>query len=128
MFNDAVYFGEVVKGKRIGKGVMRYKNGRQYEGDWDNDLRNGRGFERYANGNKYIGSFLKGNKQTLRLIRQGPWKRFVYMVKRRTLRWRMVPRTETWLWSLERGFWRFLYWRMEKLKTRRIWSAYMEEW
>jgi hypothetical protein len=34
---------------------MRYKNGRQYEGDWANDMRDGRGFERYPNGNSYYG-------------------------------------------------------------------------
>ena len=36
-----------INGKRNGKGVMRYRNGRQYEGYWERDLRDGKGFERY---------------------------------------------------------------------------------
>lgn len=57
-FPDAVYFGECVKndsGKllRDGKGVMKYQNGRIYEGDWKTDQRNGRGFEKYSNDNTY---------------------------------------------------------------------------
>jgi hypothetical protein len=31
--------GQLITGKRNGKGVMRYTNGRQYEGDWELDLR-----------------------------------------------------------------------------------------
>ena len=41
--------GQMTGGKRNGVGVMRYKNGRQYEGEWESDVRNGRGFERYPN-------------------------------------------------------------------------------
>ena len=59
-YNDAIYLGMIVKGKRDGKGVMIYKNGRLYEGDWKNDVRDGRGYERYSNGNYYIGMFSKG--------------------------------------------------------------------
>jgi hypothetical protein len=33
-YPDALYMGQIVNGKRNGKGVMRYKIGRQYEGDW----------------------------------------------------------------------------------------------
>lgn len=45
---------------RQGMGVMRYSNGRQYEGEWEDDRRNGRGFERYSNNNSYFGSFKDG--------------------------------------------------------------------
>lgn len=45
----------MLNSKRNGKGVMRYRNGRQYEGDWELDVRQGRGFERYPNGNSYYG-------------------------------------------------------------------------
>jgi hypothetical protein len=54
---DAVFFGELINGKRNGKGIMKYKSGRVYEGEWLNDLRHGRGYERYENGNIYLGSF-----------------------------------------------------------------------
>lgn len=54
---DAMYFGEINEEskKRVGKGVMIYKTGRFYEGEWLNDLRHGRGYEKYHNGNVYIG-------------------------------------------------------------------------
>ena len=38
-YPDALYMGQLGNGKRNGKGVMRYKNGRQYEGEWDQDVR-----------------------------------------------------------------------------------------
>jgi hypothetical protein len=54
-YKDAIYIGIVINSKRHGKGVMMYRNGRQYEGFWDRDLRDGKGFERYPNGNTYFG-------------------------------------------------------------------------
>ena len=54
-YKDAIFVGTVIQGKRHGKGVMKYRNGRQYEGFWDRDLRDGKGFERYPNGNTYFG-------------------------------------------------------------------------
>lgn len=32
---------------RFGKGVMKYKSGRIYEGEWMGDLRHGQGYEKY---------------------------------------------------------------------------------
>lgn len=31
-FQSSLYVGQIVDGKRNGKGVMKYQNGRQYEG------------------------------------------------------------------------------------------------
>jgi hypothetical protein len=31
---DAVFFGELANGKRNGKGIMKYKSGRVFEGEW----------------------------------------------------------------------------------------------
>ncbi|CDW80329.1 UNKNOWN [Stylonychia lemnae] len=64
-FPDALYFGECVrtqngKNQRQGKGVMKYSNGRLYEGEWENDQRHGRGYERYPNSNIYQGEFQYG--------------------------------------------------------------------
>ena len=59
-YKDAIFLGTVIKGKRHGKGVMKYRNGRQYEGFWEHDLRDGKGFERYPNGNTYFGQFKYG--------------------------------------------------------------------
>jgi hypothetical protein len=54
---DAIFYGEVIERKRQGKGIMKYKSGRVYEGDWSNDVRHGHGYERYQNGNVYTGQF-----------------------------------------------------------------------
>lgn len=60
-YKDAVYVGQIDhKGKRHGKGLMLYINGRKYEGDWNNDVRHGRGFERHLNNNTYLGEFRDG--------------------------------------------------------------------
>ncbi|TNV84245.1 hypothetical protein FGO68_gene59 [Halteria grandinella] len=61
-FKDAIYRGEIEpeSNKRHGKGVIVYKNGRVYEGEWLNDKRQGRGYERFANGNTYQGEFKEG--------------------------------------------------------------------
>lgn len=57
----SIYIGQLGEtSERSGLGVMKYKNGRQYEGSWRGDLRVGEGFERYQNGNSYSGRFLKG--------------------------------------------------------------------
>ena len=48
-FPSAIYIGIMFEGKRQGDGVMKYSNGRQYEGMWERDLRDGKGFERYPN-------------------------------------------------------------------------------
>ena len=47
----------MVNGQMNGQGVMKYPNGRQYEGTWLNDMRDGKAFERYPNGNSYYGYF-----------------------------------------------------------------------
>ena len=59
-YPDSEYEGDLVNGKRHGKGLMMYKNGRIYEGSWANDYREGKGIEKYRNGSIYEGDFLKG--------------------------------------------------------------------
>ncbi len=54
-YQDSVYVGEVVFGKREGRGFMLYKNGRRFEGHWKADKREGLGTEKYANGHIYNG-------------------------------------------------------------------------
>lgn len=57
----SVYIGQLDLGtNRHGYGIMKYTNGRQYEGSWENDLRVGEGYERYHNGNTYSGYFKAG--------------------------------------------------------------------
>lgn len=45
--------GEKSKDKRNGWGVIIYKSGRVYEGQWVDDIRNGDGYELYQNKNSY---------------------------------------------------------------------------
>lgn len=64
-FPDAYFIGECVKSQnsktlRQGKGIMKYQNGRLFEGEWENDQRHGRGYERYPNANIYQGEFQYG--------------------------------------------------------------------
>jgi hypothetical protein len=60
-YRDALYIGELnEKGKREGKGIMLYADGRKYEGNWLSDLREGRGYEKHRNGNLYLGTFFNG--------------------------------------------------------------------
>ena len=42
-FKDGLYEGIIINGKREIKGIMKYKNGSIYEGQWKNDKRHGRG-------------------------------------------------------------------------------------
>jgi len=52
-YKDALYRGEINERKRNGKGIIVYKTGRVYEGDWNMDRRDGRGFELFINKNTY---------------------------------------------------------------------------
>jgi len=59
-YNNAIYFGEMLNNQRHGLGVMRYIDGRLYEGTWRNDIRFGIGFEKWPNLNYYEGEFSEG--------------------------------------------------------------------
>jgi len=41
--NGSVYEGEWYSGMKCGKGKMTYSSGNYYEGEWDNNKRNGMG-------------------------------------------------------------------------------------
>lgn len=80
LWKNSSYKGTLVKGKRVGNGLMVYPDSSTYEGDWNNDLRsgngtyksveysyvgfwdndmpNGNGEKTWSNGGKYVGSFL----------------------------------------------------------------------
>ena len=57
--NGDIYEGELVNGKKNGKGKMEYTNGDVYEGLFKDDLKIGKGKMIYANGNIYEGFFAK---------------------------------------------------------------------
>ena len=43
------------RGKKQGKGILRYPSRSEYEGEWKNDMVHGMGEFRYANGHVYVG-------------------------------------------------------------------------
>lgn len=54
--DNSKYEGEMhVDGTRTGKGIMYFKNGDVYFGNWQNDLFNGQGTYIFNNGERYIG-------------------------------------------------------------------------
>ena len=57
------YEGQLVNGKKHGKGVQTLSSGERYVGDWSNDRKHGRGVTFYANGDKYDGEYANGKKQ-----------------------------------------------------------------
>ncbi len=44
-----------MKNKMEGKGLMLYKSGARYDGDWKQNLRDGSGTHKYSNGDMYEG-------------------------------------------------------------------------
>lgn len=43
LYKESVYYGEIKQNKKQGLGIMIYKNGRLYEGEWQNDQKKGLG-------------------------------------------------------------------------------------
>ncbi len=65
-YPEGEYVGEIVNGKRHGKGVMYYGIGDKlhrvkYDGEWKDDMHHGHGVINYDNGTKYEGEFKKGD-------------------------------------------------------------------
>ena len=59
--DGCIYTGEVVNGKRHGRGTLTWSNGDIYEGDWKGDKRTGKGKYTWSNGDIYEGDFVDGN-------------------------------------------------------------------
>ena len=49
-YGYGVYTGQVLNGKRNGKGIMIYPDDRKYDGEWLNNKRHGFATEHYSNG------------------------------------------------------------------------------
>ena len=56
---NAVYTGELLNGKRHGKGVQIWDDGAKYEGEWENDKSNGYGTFYHTDGDIYQGYWKK---------------------------------------------------------------------
>jgi hypothetical protein len=62
------YTGEMIAGKRSGKGRWFHQSGASYEGEWKENLKEGKGHYHFANGDEYVGEF-KADKMN----GQGKW-------------------------------------------------------
>lgn len=60
--NGNKYEGEVLDGKKNGKGTFFFVNGDRYVGDFENDLREGQGTYFYREGHRYEGGFKAGRR------------------------------------------------------------------
>ena len=58
--NTNKYEGQIINGKKEGKGKYIYKNGAIYEGYFKNDKKEGNGIFYYTNGDRYKGLFKEG--------------------------------------------------------------------
>ena len=62
-YPEGRYEGEIVNGKREGKGKFYYNNdedymGKVYDGEWKNDMREGRGIETWTDDERFEGYFI----------------------------------------------------------------------
>ena len=58
--NGCVYTGQVVNGRRHGRGTLTWPSGSVYEGDWRDNKRTGKGKYTWSNGDIYEGDFVDG--------------------------------------------------------------------
>ncbi|HSD39399.1 MAG TPA: hypothetical protein VLC92_17965 [Rhodocyclaceae bacterium] len=56
--NGSVFDGNMVNGKREGKGLFKWANGQSYEGNWRDDMADGEGKFVWANGQIYQGTWV----------------------------------------------------------------------
>ena len=63
--NSNIYVGEMkfnfLTSDKDGKGIMYYKNGNKYEGEWKNDKKEGKGLFYWNNGDRYEGEWKNDN-------------------------------------------------------------------
>jgi hypothetical protein len=62
LFDGSEYEGDIVQGKKEGKGILKFTDGTIYEGDFKDDNFNGNGVLKYFNGRKYEGTFKDGKR------------------------------------------------------------------
>jgi hypothetical protein len=59
---NGVYEGDMMKGLKSGRGVMKFRNGDIYTGYWKNNMMDGEGTMVYSNGEKYHGEWVKDRR------------------------------------------------------------------
>ena len=61
-YPDGRYVGQLVNGKRHGRGVMYYEGGHKYDGEWRDDKRSGKGVLTMSDGGRYDGEWKDGKR------------------------------------------------------------------
>ena len=56
-YDNGRYVGQIVNGKKEGKGIYYWTDGDRYEGDFKNDKKEGKGIEYYNDGARYEGDW-----------------------------------------------------------------------
>ena len=81
IYNNGRYEGQMLNGKREGKGIFYYNDGGRYEGNWKNNFKEGKGIDFFINGNRFEGNFKKGKREGKGIvyfndgnIYEGDWK------------------------------------------------------
>ena len=69
-YSNGYYEGDVVKDKKVGKGVFIWSSGGKYEGEWKDDKFHGQGTYRFANYLCFNGEFRNGEP----FHGEGHWK------------------------------------------------------
>ena len=62
-YDNGRYVGQIVNGKKEGKGIYYLNNGDRYEGDWKNDNKEGKGIYYFKSGSRYEGDFKNGKSE-----------------------------------------------------------------
>ncbi len=71
--NGDRFEGQMVDGRRVGKGRFTWANGAYYDGDWVNDIATGRAEIGFSNGDRYVGEVTQGvpNGQGVKTVANG---------------------------------------------------------
>lgn len=57
-YDNGLYEGDIINGKRNGHGIFRNNNGVRYDGEWVNDAKHGHGILYLPNGKRYDGEWV----------------------------------------------------------------------
>ena len=63
--NGDKFMGDILNGKKHGRGIYTWANGSEYNGEWYDDRQQGHGSFTYTTGSKYVGEFARGMKHGL---------------------------------------------------------------
>lgn len=71
LHNGDRYVGEVLGGKKHGKGTYLWANGDRYEGEWANDMMHGKGIFTWPDGDRHEGEWVNDKKRGFGVRKEG---------------------------------------------------------